>query len=229
MSNKKLFAGERFLLTEHTGFWQVVSGRVEVYAVTRTEADFSFYQCYLVNREAGEAVFPALDEFKDIYMQVYALEDVELSFCTWQEAGLEEMRHLMRDWLRSLVRVSWLRLLADKGDDVLQQWRKESVLSKAESNEALLEEFGRHEGILAMLLGVRFGANDKRISRHIRRREMTRQLLMENGIRKLLGEEVLYSGSEVMEGGSSLVREATFAVRQVARKLVMPAENIALA
>ena len=229
MSNKKLFAGERFLLTENTGFWQVVSGRVEVYATTQKEADMSFYQCYLVNREAGEAVFPALDEFEDIYMQVYALEDVELSFCAWQEAGLEELRQAMRAWLRSLAQVSWLRMLADKGDDVLQQWRKDQVLSKAESNEALLEEFGRHEGILAMLLGVRFGANDKRLSRHIRRREMARQLLMENGIRKLLGEDALYAGNGAMEGGSSLAQEATFAVRQVARKLAMPAEHIALA
>lgn len=84
MESKKLFAGERFLLTDDTGFWRIVSGKVEVYATTQTGADISFHQCYLIDRAPGEAVFPAMDEFREIRMQVYVLEDAELEFIPWQ-------------------------------------------------------------------------------------------------------------------------------------------------
>ena len=110
---KNLYAGERFLLEEDTGFWQVVSGRVEVYATTQNGSDIAFHQCYLVEKQAGEAVFPALDEFQEVRMQIYALEDCELMFCRWQEAEREYLRGQMQAWFSSLVQISWLRLLAD--------------------------------------------------------------------------------------------------------------------
>ena len=59
--NKKLFAGERFLLEEDTGFWEILSGRVEVYATTQHGGNRHFHQCYLVEEGEGEAVFPLGD------------------------------------------------------------------------------------------------------------------------------------------------------------------------
>ncbi len=228
MESKKLFAGERFLLTDDTGFWRIVFGRVEVYATTRTGEDISFHQCYLIDRAQGEAVFPALDEFREIRMQIYALEDAELEFVPWQQPELGELRLLMEGWFASLIRINWLRLLADKGDDVLQCWRRKKLFGEAGSYEELMDSFRAHEEILSMLLGVRFGASDKRLAYHIRKREMAKAVLVENGIRSLLGEEQLFSGQSEIASGSKLTMDATFAVRQVAEKLRMPTEAIAL-
>ena len=228
MELKKLFAGERFLLTDEAGFWRISSGRVEVYATTGTGTDISFHQCYLIDRSPGEAVFPALDEFGEIRMQVYALEDTELAFVPWQQLPLRELCPLMGSWFAALIQINWLRLMADKGDDVLQRWRREKMFLEVTSHEELMTSFRENEEILAMLLGVRFGASDKRLARHIRRREMARTVLVENGIRNLMGEELLYAGQSETERGSKLTVDAIFAVRQVAAKLKMPTEAISL-
>ena len=228
MESKKLFAGERFLLTDDTGFWRIVSGKVEVYATTQTGADISFHQCYLIDRAPGEAVFPAMDEFGEIRMQVYVLEDAELEFIPWQQVEMAELRLLMEDWFAALIKINWLRLMADKGDDVLQRWRRSKLFDQADSHEKLMTSFREHEEILSMLLGVRFGASDKRLARHIRRREMAKVVLVENGIRSLLGEEQLFSGQSEVERGSKLTMDAAFAVRQVAGALRMPTEAINL-
>ena len=42
----------------------LTAGQVEVYAVTREGRDFR--QSYLLTLAAGEAVFPAMDEFEEI-------------------------------------------------------------------------------------------------------------------------------------------------------------------
>ena len=225
---KNLYAGERFLLEEDTGFWQVVSGRVEVYATTQNGSEIAFHQCYLVEKQAGEAVFPALDEFQEVRMQIYALEDCELMFCRWQEAEREYLRGQMQAWFSSLVQISWLRLLADRGDDMLQLWKKRKLLITEQSNQKLYETFLQHEKIFAMLLGVRFGARDKQLARRIRLRDKAKVMLVENGIRSLMGEEQLYAGSRDTDSDSALLKEAVFAVRQVAAALKMPVDSIGL-
>ena len=225
---KNLYVGERFLLEEDTGFWQVVSGRVEVYATTQNGSEIAFHQCYLVEKQAGEAVFPALDEFQEVRMQIYALEDCELMFCRWQEAEREYLRGQMQAWFSSLVQISWLRLLADRGDDMLQLWKKRKLLITEQSNQKLYETFLQHEKIFAMLLGVRFGAQDKQLARRIRLRDKAKVMLVENGIRSLMGEEQLYAGSRDTDSDSALLKEAVFAVRQVAAALKMPVDSIGL-
>ena len=116
---RKLFAGERFLLEDDTGFWQVLSGCIEVYATTQNGSEISFHQCYLVEKKPGSAIFPALDEFDEVRIQAYAVEDTEIAFITWQELALDKLRPLMEEWFYSLVQIPWIRLLADKGDDML--------------------------------------------------------------------------------------------------------------
>ena len=51
---------------------------------------------------------------------------------------------------------------------------------------------------------------------------------MENGIRGLLGEETLYIGGSEINQHDALLKQAAFAVRQVAAALAMPHENIGL-
>ncbi|MBR2214878.1 MAG: NHLP bacteriocin export ABC transporter permease/ATPase subunit [Selenomonadaceae bacterium] len=225
---RKLFAGERFLLEDDTGFWQVLSGCIEVYAITQKGLDISFHQCYLVEKKPGSAIFPALDEFDEVRIQAYAVEDAEIAFITWQELTPDKLRPVMEEWFHSLAQIPWIRLLADKGDDTLQLWQKKGMLNEAQTSERLHEEFLRHEGILAMLFGVRFGAQDKRLSRQIRLREKAKAMLVENGIRGLLGEEPLYIGGSEINQRSALLKHATFAVQQVAKALSMPHESIGL-
>ena len=225
---RKLFAGERFLLEEDTGFWQVLSGCIEVYATTQKGNEISFHQCYLAEKKPGSAIFPALDEFGEVNIQAYAIEDAEIAFISWQELEPDVLRPLMEEWFSSLVQVPWIRLLADKGDDMLQLWQKNRVLKDAQTTEQLHEKFLQHEGILALLAGVRFGAQDKRLARQLRIREKSRALLVENGIRGLLGEEPLYADGSDSNQRSALLKAATFAVRQVAAALSVPTESIRL-
>ena len=143
-----LLAGQRFLLQEEEKSIRVLSGAVEVYAVTRTGEELSFRQCYLLALEAGEAAFPAMDEFKELYFQLYAKEDTEFSLCPLEEMRTDELRSLMEHWFRRLVEISWLRQKADKGDDMLQAWRQERMLADFASPAALLAELrrGREHG-----------------------------------------------------------------------------------
>lgn len=226
--NKKLFAGERFLLEEDTGFWEILSGRVEVYATTQHGGSRHFHQCYLVEEGEGEAVFPALDEFGEVRMQIYATEDSELAFVPWDGTEADRLRRWADEWFFRLAMVPWLRLLADKGDDMLRHWRDKSALSEAQTAEEIERSFRKHEEILAMLLGVRFGSQDRRRARHRRLQEKSKALLVENGIRMLLGENQLYSEPQDEEGSGATLRAATFAVRQVAAALSMPVEAISL-
>ena len=72
----KLGAGERIELTRGSKFARVVSGSVEAYAVTAGNA--SFRQFYLMTIGAGDAAFPALDEFGEIEVALSVVEDAEI-------------------------------------------------------------------------------------------------------------------------------------------------------
>jgi len=72
----KLLSGQRFLLQNEKEFAYVKAGKVEVYAVTRNKSEFR--QMILMTLEKGGAAFPALDEFKKIDVQIYAVEDSKL-------------------------------------------------------------------------------------------------------------------------------------------------------
>lgn len=223
-----LLAGQRFLLQEEEKFIQVLSGAVEVYAVTRTGEELSFRQCYLLALGAGEAAFPAMDEFDELYLQLYAKEDTEFSLCPMEEMRTEELRSLMEHWFRRLVQISWLREKADKGDDMLQAWRQKGMLAEFASPAALLAEFRENQQILSMFLGMQFGAEDKRLSRRIRVRKMAKKVLLENGIRGLLGEEQLFAGESEGVVSSQEVMDAAFVVAQVAKTLSMPTDNLGI-
>ena len=221
-----ILAGQRLLVQDETRLFQVLSGSLEVYAVTREGA--SFRRCYLMEAPAGETVFPAMDEFEEIHLQVYATEDARILPLSFEEMEMDVLRSRMDAWFGALIKIPWLRLLADKGDDMLQTWQRGTALAGSETREELLKNFRRNEQILSMFLGVRFGAEDKRLSRRIRMREHAKEMLVENGIRSLLGEEQLFVGERESGDSNHVVTDAIFIVRQVAKALSMPTDPISI-
>lgn len=218
-----LTAGQRFVLTGDDKLARVISGRVEAYAVTRNSE--TFRQIFLAEISAGQAVFPALDEFEVIDIVLYALEDTEYTLTAPQELAAEELAVLVKLWFKKLIALPWLKILADKGDDMLEQWQDGSLLPGPATTAEICAVFVRHENILAMLLGMRFKGEDLRLDRRTRARMENKQKIMHNAIGNLLGEEhIFYAGGS--DGEKS--EEAAFIVRQIATVFKMPTDNIKL-
>lgn len=220
----KMNVGERFELTERNKFAKIVSGSAEVYA--DTTGDASFRQFYLMTLGEGDAAFPALDEFGEIEVVVSAASDIELEEIPFDGLAPETLKPLMKAWFKNLGEIPWLRLMADKGDDILRSWRDDTVLEGAVESDALMTEFTENEQIFAMFLGMQFGSEDKRLSRRIKLRAWGKRMLVENSIRNLLGEEPLPYESFGESG--EVVGEAVFVVTEAAKALGMPVENIRL-
>ena len=219
--NKILMAGERIRLQDGERLALVESGKIEVYVVTREEG--SFRQQFLVELTANEAAFPSLDEFEQTETLIYAAEDSQIKILTFDELSRDKLEILMRRWFAELIKLPWLRLLADKGDDTLITWLDGSVLQGAEN---LIDAFRENEEIFSMLLGVRFAAEDKRFSNRVEVRSRNQRRILDNSIANLLGEESeIYS--ETVERTERL-EEASFIVRNAATALNMPTDNIKL-
>lgn len=219
-----LTAGQRFKLDGGKFFARVMSGKVEAYAVMSGEG--SFRQEFLAEVDGG-AVFPALDEFEQVETLIYALEDAELEILQFESVSAENLRGLMEKWFAELIKLSWLELLADKGDDTLITWREGTIFDGCEDFENLLEKFAEHEGIFSMLLGVRFQSEDKKFSQRVEVRARNQRRLVDNAISNLFGEETSTSGEGISR--NERLEEATFIVCRVANALNMPTDNIKIA
>ena len=217
-----LSAGERVRLADGERLALIESGKVEVYAATRAEG--SFRQQFLVELDGGGAVFPTLDEFNQTETLIYAGADTQIKIFSFTALEPDDLKALMQRWFSELIKLPWLRLLADKGDDTLIMWRDGTVLEGADD---LIDAFRENETILSMLLGVRFQAEDKQFSRRVEVRARNQQRILDNSIANLLNEEVT-TYSETTERTERL-EEASFIVRRVAIALKMPTENIKLA
>ena len=222
----KLAAGGRFRLPDDTTYIKVITGKLEAYALTRRQT--SYRQIFLMELGPGEAAFPSMDEFEQIDVQIYAVEDSELEECVFEGADPSQLAPLMRNWFTELIRLPWLRLMADRGDEVLKKWADGSVLAGGEENlDSLLEEFADNEGIFAMLLGVRYSAQDKHLARRIEQQVKHKRRLLDETISKLLGERV--APEEAMGTGNAMLEDAVFIVRYVAQALKMPYGEINMA
>ncbi|MCR5029943.1 MAG: NHLP bacteriocin export ABC transporter permease/ATPase subunit [Selenomonadaceae bacterium] len=222
----KLAAGERYLLTDEKSYIVLMSGRAEVYAVTRQK--ISFRQIFLSELTEREAAFPSMDEFGEIDVLIYAVQDAEFELLPMAEAEPVALASLMKAWFGQIVALPWLRLLADRGDDVLKTWADGSVLDgNMAEMEPLLHAFSENEAIFAMLLGVRFKSQDKRLGMRLENRAKGQRRLVDATIAELLGEDI----SLVDEGGTgdAKLEEAAFLVRCVARTLKMPTEDLHIA
>ncbi|SHK32250.1 NHLM bacteriocin system ABC transporter, ATP-binding protein [Selenomonas ruminantium] len=219
----KLLAGQRTKLMEAGRALLVKQGRVEAYALMEEGG----HRLFLMELEPGEAAFHSADEFGEIIIEVYALEDATLEELSLAEEQAGTLVPLMRHWFKELICLPWLRLLADRGDEILRAWVDGSVLRQAgQQTENLLEEFEENQGIFAMLAGVRFVAQDERLARRLMARRRHKRRLLNETVANLLGEDwVSVSGSGQ---GSAKLEEAVFLVRAVAHHLGMPEEDIAL-
>ncbi len=226
----KLAAGERFRLPDDKTYIKIVAGQAEAYAVTRQK--ISYRQIFLKELPVGEAAFPPMDEFDQIDILVYAVEDSEIELQSLAEADPVILAPLMKQWFGRLVALPWLSLLADRGDDVLKTWADGSVLNSRETDLAtLLNAFAENEGIFAMLLGVRFSSQDKRLSTRMESRARQQSRLVDETIAALLEEKDAIEGSFSAMGdeagtGSKRAEEAAFLTRCVAQALNMPFRNL---
>ena len=218
----KLLAGQRFKLHDEDKFIRLKSGLAEVYAVTHLKE--SFRQIFLMELPIDGAAYPSLDEFEQIDIQIYAVQDSELEILSFKEIEPLEQVNLMRAWFQNLIKLSWLRLLADKGDEVLIPWINGQVLRGSEDDlEALIDDFTENEQIFAMLLGMRFEAEDKRLALRTETRNRHKKSLINAAIDNLSGEEALYVEES---GGDDKLEEIAFLVKSVAKFLDMPANNL---
>ena len=222
MTNFELTAGDRFVLEDGERFAFVESGKVEVYAVTRAEG--SFRQQFLAELNAGGVAFPSLDEFGQTETQIHAVEDSRIQIFTFNEVAPENLKIFMREWFAELIKLPWLSLLADKGDDTLIKWREKNFLDDAEN---LTETFAENEGIFSMLLGVRFASEDKKFSRRVEVRERNQRRIVDDAISNLFGEEHT-NYSETLSRNVK-IEEATFIVHRVAKYFNQSTDDIRIA
>ena len=216
-----LLAGQRYRITDENSFVYVRSGKLEVYAVTQNKS--SFRQIFLMKLEADGAAYPSLDEFGRIDIMIYAVEDSEIDLVPFESASAEDNSRLMKNWFSELINLSWLRIMADKGDDVLQQWLQPDFLQDLE-NEDLREMFEENEGVFSMLLGIRFQAEDKKFSKRLEVRNNHQKTLINSAISSLLGKDDFVE--ETISGESSKLEAAAFIISTAAKALGMPTNNI---
>lgn len=219
-----LNAGERFRVKAENQFALVKSGKLEAYAVTQKKS--SFRQIFLMKLESGAAAYPSLDEFEQIDVMIYAVEDSEIEFLEFESLSVEENRALMKNWFSELIKLSWLQLMADKGDDVLQGWRNPQFLLNNETIDELTEEFEENESVFSMLLGIRFTAEDKKLSKRLKVRNAYQKNLINSAINFLLGRT---DEPQTISDAGSALEETAFIVRTAAKALQMPTNNINIA
>ncbi len=230
MNIVRLNAGQRYLLTDETTFARLISGTCEVYAVTRQDSKNSYRQTFLMELAKGQAAFPSFDEFEQMDILLYATEDLEFNLIelnnSEDECDIETLRSLMQIWFRLLIKIPWLRLLADRGDDMLLPWLKGTVLTNTDTKEQLLESFYENEQIFSMLLGGRFRSEDKKLSNKVGIQQYYKKQLLDKSIGNLLGSGTV-TYTQTTE--NNRLEEAAFIVHKIAKSLAMSTQNIHLA
>ncbi|MBQ2137110.1 MAG: hypothetical protein II430_04080, partial [Selenomonas sp.] len=223
----ELQAGRRWQLTSEDSFLVLTAGQVEVYAVTRDERHYR--QAYLLKIEAGQAIFPSMDEFGEMDILIYAVTDSSLTEKTFAGTAPQELQPLMQAWFMALGKISWLNRLAALGDDMLVLWPQgEMFPAGTASTQELLTEFKRHQQIFTMLQGMRFLSADKRLRRRQEIIARQKNWLVKNAISNLLGEDEIYYEESSTEQGGKAVEENIFILKLVMKALSMPEADISL-
>ena len=220
MRKMKLSAGERYTIADERAAFLVTLGRAEVYAVTSNGR-----RLFLMEIAAGEAVFPSMSEVGEVTTEIYALCNIELSEIPLAPDYAPRLLPLMRRWFGELVKLPWLRWLADRGDDVLRTWLTGSVLEDADSSE-LVVAFADNEDILSTFVEVRLGAQDSRLISRMAARVKQKRRRVDETIARLLGEDPVAASDSAR--GNAKLEETVLLVRTVAHHLGMPVENITL-
>ena len=217
----KLKAGQRYRLTDEKKFALVNSGRVEVYATARDIANFR--QVCLMELNVG-AVYPSFDDLDIIDIVIYAVEDSEIDFVTFFESTVAFQIPLMRAWFSELAKLQWLKIMADRGDENIIQWRNCSLFESCKSLENLYRQFLEQERLFSTFTGAQFSGADIQFIERLKMRQQNSQLLIKNSINRLVGE---YEVGKSTSGDK--LNETVFIVREVAKYLSMSTENISIA
>lgn len=175
----------------------------------------------------GAAIFLAFDEFEYIDFQIYAMTDAELDVIKMSALPPMILRMLMTRWFAELEKLSWIRILADQGDETLLSWRAKKVFSTEKTLEQVRQTFIENEQILTMLVGVRLRSEDIKFTKRRYIREKNKHLLLDETVSELLDET--FTIHEENYSRNTQLNEAAFIVRHVARALSMPIEKIEIA
>ena len=216
----KIFSGERFILKDENKFIKIANGSVEVYAITIGEDNF--HQAFIMKCAAGAAVFPALDDFEVIQILMYATEDTEFEILDIKNLSAAQFENLALNWFGKMVELNWLKLLADKGDDTLRSWQDRTAFTGAED---IFDKFVENQQIFSTLMGIRFRAEDKRLSTRIDVRKRQERRLVESSVANLLGEEDIFYEQDDKNQPDKF-GETSFVVLSVANALKMPVTDL---
>ena len=221
----ELQAGKRWRLKNEDEYLLVQQGVVEVYAVTASQE--SYRQEYLFPLKAGQAVFPAFDEFGEIDILIYALEDCQLQVEKLANSSKETLYLQMQEWFKQLSGIRWIKSLADLGDNSLDQngmMLDEDIASSSD----LLKCFEEKQRIFSMLQGIRFLSADKRLERRQNIISRQKQRLVNDAIDNLLGEEEIFYEERNTEQRTKNLEEASFIIHLVQKSLLMGQSDISI-
>lgn len=222
----ELQAGKRYRLVRDDELLVVTNGTLEVYAVTRDKA--SYRQEYLFSLQAGEGAFPAIDEFGEIDILLYGLEDCQLTPRLLSEMSRDELQPLMKGWVKQLAEIKWIKRLAALGDTTLTQWAESTIFAASLSESEAIKTFKEHQQIFSMLQGMRFLSADKRLERRQMIIANQKRRLVDEAIDNLLGEEeIFYTEGSTGQMDKGL-GEASFIMRLVQKSLAMGEADISL-
>ena len=221
----ELQAGKRWRLKNADEYLLVKQGMIEVYAVTARQE--SYRQEYLFSLKAGQAVFPAFDEFGEIDILIYALEDCQLRVEKLANSSKENLYPQMQEWFKQLSCIRWVKSLADLGDNSLDQngmMLDEDIASCSD----LLKCFEEKQRIFSMLQGIRFLSADKRLERRQNIISHQKERLVNDAIDNLLGEEEIFYEERNTEQRTKNLEEASFIIHLVQKSLRMGQSDISI-
>jgi len=221
----ELQAGKRWRLKNADEYLLLQRGVIEVYAVTAGQE--SYRQEYLFALKAGQAVFPAFDEFEEIDILIYALEDCQLQVEKLANSSKENLYPQMQEWFKQLSCIRWVKSLADLGDNSLDQngmMLDEDIASCSD----LLKCFEEKQRIFSMLQGIRFLSADKRLERRQNIISHQKERLVNDAIDNLLGEEEIFYEERNTEQRTKNLEEASFIIHLVQKSLRMGQSDISI-
>lgn len=221
----ELQAGKRWRLKNADEYLLLQRGVIEVYAVTAGQE--SYRQEYLFALKAGQAVFPAFDEFEEIDILIYALEDCQLQVEKLANSSKENLYPQMQEWFKQLSCIRWVKSLADLGDNSLDQ--NDMMLDEdIASCSDLLKCFEEKQRIFSMLQGIRFLSADKRLERRQNIISHQKERLVNDAIDNLLGEEEIFYEERNTEQRTKNLEEASFIIHLVQKSLRMGQSDISI-
>lgn len=204
----ELPSGERLIFEGENNLIKVLSGKIEVYAVTKDAENFR--QIFLMPCATGDLIFPMADDFDFIETLIYAAENSEVEKVPIKNFSAAELKLSMQNWFSRLIELSQIRKLADRGDENLKSWLNKTIfINCGDSKEKILETFFNEEKIFSMLIGVHFRADYKKFAERIDIRQKQKKRLIEDSVSTLLGEEKFFA-DELETNLSQKTDEATF-------------------